>query len=535
MSADELTGASGSARRAATTDPRPPARLAALSTVLGAVLLVLVGVLLVEVLFEAWTQHLGGTVNYDADGKKLGITLPEWPKTVKNALYLAVLLLTAAKVAVDRSWRRFTTKADLALVVLGVLMVVAGLLGGSDARLIGEALFVYFRGVIVFYAWRAVRPSWGGIYPLLVVLGSVLALNAVVAVVQMIFGIPIYQRMGWLELTWASIFRAHGFLDHPNHLGHVLALGMLGLVAWFVTLKQVPRKWWWLFALFAVALSATQSREATLGFLAGSVLIGLLRRGGWRRVTAAALAVLLLATAQLALRPENRKELQRRLAGVFSALALPSGEEGDDFCVEGTSADTEDCTNRIPQREIRLLYAQQGLRILAGSPLLGYGVGQFGGIVAEKDDPNWNLDPRFGQGGFNMHGSPQKQVDSFWLHLVVEVGVLGLFAYLLWLFFLVWPVLRARPGPLWRFRASADPPGYQRHLLLYWAPAAVLFLVLVAFLSPAPEDPLFPPLLFSVLGMAWSLLSRGELVTRVRDGDDAREPLVMVGEPERAE
>ena len=491
-------------------------RLTRSSRLLGTVLLILVGVLLVEVLFEAWVQHLGGSFTRLDDGRR-DIRLPDWPKDVKNALYVAILALTLVKVTLDRAWRRYTTRADIALVVLGVLMVLAGLLGGSDLQLMGEALFVYFRGVIVFYAWRAINPSWTRVRPLFWVLGGILVVNSIAAILQTFFGVPLIERMGWLELTWASIFRAQGFLDHPNHLGHVLALAMLGLVAWFVTLRDVPRKWWWLFALFAVALSATQSREATLGFLAGTVLIGLLRRAGWRRVTAAAAVVAVLATAQQGLRDENRRELQRRLAGVFSAFAVPSGEEGGDYCVKGTASDTEECTNKVDQREIRILYAQQGMRILAHSPLLGYGIGQFGGIVAEKDDPNWNLDPRFGPHGFDMHGSTQKQVDSFWLHLVVEVGILGLLAYLLWLFFLIWPVIRARPGPRWRFRSSDNPPGVTAHPLLYWAPAAMLFAVLVAFLSPALEDPLFPPLLFTVLGLAWALLARGELVTTTKE------------------
>lgn len=517
-----------SEHRVGVTEPdvQRPARV---SRLLATAILVVVGVLLVEVLFEAWVQHLFGTVRYDqVRQERLGIALPEWPKSVKNTLYFVLLAVTLAKVAVDRSWRRLTTAADLTLAVLGVLMVVSGLLGTSRPVLIGEALFVYFRGVIVFYALRAAHLSWARVRPVLWLMGSILALNSLVAIVQMIFGKSFYEWMGWLELTWAAIYRAHGFVDHPNHLGHVLALGMLGLLAWFVTLPRVPRRWWWLFALFAVALSATQSREASLGFLAAAVLIGCLRRGSWRPVVASLVGVALLFGAQLALRPENRDELHRRLAGVFSALRLGSGEEGEDFCIEGTVTDTEECTNRIPQREIRVLYAQQGLRILMGRPLLGYGVGQFGGIVAEKDDPDWNLDPRFGPRGFDMHGSTQKQVDSFWLHLVVEVGILGSLVYLLWLFFLIRPILKAIPGRLRDWRGPPAPPGVSVHPAAYWAPAALLFAVLVAFLSPAPEDPLFPALLFAIIGTAWALLGRGEL-TSTGAAEAADDPAVRSG------
>lgn len=481
------------------------------SALLGTVLLVLIGALLVEVLFEAWVQHLGGSFTYGSGNRRV-ISLPDWPKTVKNGLYLTVLALTAVKIVLDRAWWRFTTAADVALVALGVLMVVAGVLGESRTTLIGEALYVYFRGVIIFYAWRAVNPPWRRIRPLLWVLGGILVLNSVMALVQMVVGEPAYVRIGWLDMTWAAIYRAQGFLDHPNHIGHVLAVGMLGLLAWAVARPGLPRRWWWLFGLFALALSATQSRESTLGFLACAVLIGMLRRGRWRPVVAMLVVVSLLTAAQLALRPKNRAELQRRLAGVFSAFEVPSGEEGEDYCVEGSVNDTAECTNRIPQREIRALYAQQGIRILARRPLLGFGVGQFGGIVAEKDDPNWNLDPRFGPGGFDMHGSTQKQVDSFWLHLMVEVGVLGLLAYLIWLFLLVLPILRRLPLRTRLLGRGPPLPEAQVHPVAYWAPATLLFAVLVAFLSPALEDPLFPPVLFTVLGLAWVLRSRGELV-----------------------
>jgi hypothetical protein len=43
---------------------------------------------------------------------------------------------------------------------------------------------------------------------------------------------------------------------------------------------------------------------------------------------------------------------------------------------------------------------------------------------------------------------------------------------------------------------------------LLWGPAAVGFSVFVALLSPSLEDPLYPPLLFTVLGLGWVVLRR---------------------------
>ena len=53
-------------------------------------------------------------------------------------------------------------------------MVAAGLFGTSGPVLIGQALFVYFRGAIVFYAVRALRPSWDRFRWVLWAVGTVL-------------------------------------------------------------------------------------------------------------------------------------------------------------------------------------------------------------------------------------------------------------------------------------------------------------------------------------------------------------------------
>jgi len=137
-------------------------------------------------------------------------------------------------------------------------------------------------------------------------------------------------------------------------------------------------------------------------------------------------------------------------------------------------------------------------------PLLGYGTGQFGGYVAYQNNPKWNEDPRFGPGGFNLHGFYTETVDSFWIHLGVETGALGAIAYLAWLFLLCRPLLRQarrRPDPAAGrvARRRAPPPVYA------WAVASVAASVLIAFLAIALEDPLYPALLFTVLGIAWAL------------------------------
>src|SRR5690606_31043685 len=110
-------------------------------------LLTVLSVLFVEVLYEAWVQELLGSRTVDDDGLLVG-PLPGWPKTLKNGLYILLVLLTAAKITIERRWREFTTGADIAVAVLVVVFAVAGLLGTSGPVLIAQALFVYLRGAI---------------------------------------------------------------------------------------------------------------------------------------------------------------------------------------------------------------------------------------------------------------------------------------------------------------------------------------------------------------------------------------------------
>jgi hypothetical protein len=485
------------AQRLVTPASRP--RQSRLLGILTAGIPIILGALFIEIFFEAWVQELFGNRRNTAEGA-IG-NLPGWPKDIKNGLLILLVAVSLAKVALEHRWREFRTWADISIVALAAVMVVAGLLGGSPPSLIGEALFVYFRGAIVFYAWRAWNPSWARIKPLLWIGGVLVGINVVAATIQMFIGRPVVTGMGWVDTTWTSIHRAQGFFDHPNHLGHVVGITILGLFAFMVCWPKVDRKWWIAFGAVALALSASQSRESVLAVLVGAFVIWFLRRGQLKRIAVGCAVIVALFASHLVVRPENITELARRMAGFSAAIELPSGAEDCD-------PPTPECkTKKIPAREIRVLYAQQGARLWADRPVFGYGVGQFGGIVAYQHDPNWAADPRFGPNGFNTYGFSDITVDSFWLHLTVETGTLGLIGYLVWLTFLLLPLVRATR----RFgdRSTRGPTeGAETHPTVYWGIATLLFGVLVAFLSPSLEDPLLPIVMFSVVGMAWVMLGR---------------------------
>jgi O-antigen ligase len=498
---------------------RAPSVLARLLTV---ILLALLGLLLIEVLFEGWVQIRFGTRTHNPQGG-VAVDLLAWPKTLKNGLYLTLAAVAAMKITVDRRWRDFRTGADVALLGLVAVMLVAGIVGDSSATLIGKSLFVYFRGVVAFYAWRALAPTWPQIRLILVIIGGVIALNVAIAWVEIAGGQPVYQALGWVDLTWARTNRAHALLTHPNHFGHLLSLTILGITSWMVTRRRPDRRWWLVLGGLAVGLAASQSRESVVALIVAIILIWALARSQGRRILLIVLIVAASSTAIVLARPSNWAEWQRRLAGVVDAFRVPSGTERtpaprptagptatDPTATDPTATPQAAPTRSVPAREIRVLYYQQGLRLWTREPLLGYGLGQFGGIVAQENDPNWHLHPQFGPGGFNRHGFKSVQVDSFWLHLLVETGALGLLAYLAWLFFLVRPLLRRTPrfGKHKPYPPEAPPPEAldardRAQAFCYWAIAAIAFAIQVAFLSASLEDPLLPALLFTVVGIAW--------------------------------
>lgn len=477
------------------------------SAPLGYAILVLIGALLVEVLAEGWLVTWFGVRGVDSDGVVV-VDPAQWPKAVKNGLYCLLFVLTSAKFTLDRAWRGLTTKADLALVVLAAVMVIAGLFGGSSAVLIGQALFVYLRGVIVFYALRAVRPSYREVKPLLWIGGVVVALNVLLGIWQFLVGRTGYTSLGWVDLQWAGENRAQGLLDHPNNLGHVSGFMLLGLVAWFVSVDRVKARWWVLFVLVAVGLSVAQSRQSMAAAMIAIAVVAFVRRGRFKALIAAAVTVAVLSTLPAAFSQQNRRELAYRLGGLFNALHMSGGEDSRRECAGNPACEGTD-------GEIRVLFVKQGMRLWAASPLLGYGAGQFGGIVAVKHDRAWNRDPRFqavlGAEGFFLHGFKSTSVDVFWLHLLVELGLIGLAAYLVWLFLVGLPLWRYawhRGGRTGRRRQAVAPD----RAVVVWSVATLVFAVLIAAWSPSLEDPLFPPLMFLVLGTGWVLAS----VTRSR-------------------
>src|SRR5262249_17934902 len=136
--------------------------------------------LLLLVLCEAWLN--GVLLHAPASGADRVVGPTTWPRQLKNGLFIALGVAAAAKITLSRRWRRFATDADVALGVLFVVLVVAGLVSKSPLSLIAQGIFVYLRGAVVFYAWRALEPRPQAVRRFLLVLAPVVAAHVLVAI-----------------------------------------------------------------------------------------------------------------------------------------------------------------------------------------------------------------------------------------------------------------------------------------------------------------------------------------------------------------
>jgi hypothetical protein len=463
--------------------------------VTGGIAAVLVVLLLLEALLEGWLLMQLRTA---------GPEFADLVRAIRNGAYVGLGLSAGLHVAVSGRARVFWTVADATFVVLMAIMVLAGALGGSSPTLIGEAVFVYMRGAVIFYALRALEPPPWAIRSLLLALGLILCAHAIAAVAQAIVGPSGYGAFGITDLGWAVDGRAQGLFTHPNHLGHVAGFGLIGIVAW--RLSRISARWWLLVGLLATALGLSRSWESIAATLLALVALWLLRGRTYRAIVMAIAAIAIITGASLMTQPGALASIADKFNGVVRAIDIPSGTEASLPPSERCDPASADCTaTGVPKRSTRLLLYQQGIDAWTRSPLFGYGVGQFGGGVASQHDPLWYLDKRFGPDAFNLYGMDLTQADSFWLHLLVETGAIGLITYLIWLAALVYPSARRVFGTRLQpsGRDGLGPP------LDRWAIRAVLFAFVIAFFSPSLEDPMFPALLFGVLGLAWSRTQDG--------------------------
>lgn len=208
-------------------------------------------------------------------------------------------------------------------------------------------------------------------------------------------------------LVGDTFLRAYGFYGQPNpYAGYLLTVVPLALALLLAVHDHGPprRGLWAVLGLAAATLLMTLSRGGMLGVAAASGLIAVLRSQVWRRLLNVALVVFLFSGLVLS----------------YGLLPLPGGEDGGplaEFGVFDPRYVTLTPQNFSVVERMALWYA--GWNMWRDSPWLGVGIGNFKAAYDRYALPRWD----FGQ----------EHVHNYYLNIMVEAGVVGLLAYLLFL------------------------------------------------------------------------------------------------------
>ncbi len=322
------------------------------------------------------------------------------------------LLVGVGSVLVAQGWRHGTLRAALfhptvglafGFVLLSLASAVlnavpaAQAVAGIGFTLDAVALFVLAR--IVGFTPRQARSAISWIIAV--------ALSAAALVTAQALISPYLLGLDAVQGRFGELYRLAAFFGDPNTLAAFLS-------------TAIP------FAIFgATGLASPRGRRLAL---AGAALLMMalwlsFSRGGWLgAVGGFTIAALLLDRRAL------RIGLLLAVVTFAAAMVMPRNLLCD-TCDERPDliGSTFGRVDTIGEgRDLRTLFALNALPIIGDHPVLGVGPGRYGGAAADIfGTPVYG---RYGTDELFVNPS-QRTVDDFWLHLLVESGVVGLVVF----------------------------------------------------------------------------------------------------------
>lgn len=327
------------------------------------------------------------------------------------------LLLVVGIVLLVQGWRAGRLGVALrhpttwALVGFVAVAAVSAVLNRVPPSVAGVGLVYTLDAVTLFYLCRLVGFEHRQAMQAIVAVGVAMVLLAVVSIGQALldpnlFGLAVVSGRSGETVRIGSLVR------DPNVLGTLIGL-VLPFALFGAVRLQRPRLRWTLAGialLLMTSLLLTYSRGAWLGAVAGAGVVMLLLD---RRVAAFALMTAVLALGIATFMPRN-------LTTPPPSPGAPAPELR--FDPLGTTADRIGAVGE--GRDLRTLFVINALPIVRDHPLVGVGPGRYGGAAA------YNLKtPVYDRYDTWKLLTAQRTVDNFWLHVLVEGGVLGAVAF----------------------------------------------------------------------------------------------------------
>jgi O-antigen ligase len=346
---------------------------------------------------------------------------------LSEALLVAVGSALLAQAARRSSLRQALGHPTVWLAAL--FMLLAGVGAVANAVPPGHALAGLGFTIDAVAIFALARVVGFGVRQALVAIGALAGLvlaGAVVAIAQAILS-PHLLGLSALRGSLGELYRLAAFFGDPNAFAAFLS-------------AAIP------FALFgATGLRTTRGRRIALAaaFLLVLALWLSFSRGGWfGAVGGFAVAALIIDHRPL------------RVGAVVVAVALvvalvmprnllcPECDDHPDLL--GSSFGR---VSKVGSGEdLRVLFILNGLPIIRDHPLIGVGPGRYGGAAADiYGTPvyaQYKTDELF-------ENPTQRTVDDFWLHLLVESGLLGLATFVAMIGAALAPIVRAARRAAW--------------------------------------------------------------------------------------
>jgi O-antigen ligase len=301
--------------------------------------------------------------------------------------------------------------ATIALGAFVGLGLLSAFVNGVPPLTVAAGFFYTLDAVAIFYLCRLVGFNHRQAVMTVGAVGGAVLLMALISIGQALLAPGIL----WLDVVpgrSGEAARIGSVVRNPNAFGSLIALILPFALFGSVRLSR-PRLRWALAAaalVMAMALLLTYSRGSWLGILFAMIAITLFLD---RKVLLAAIGVGALAFLLVNVMPRNLL-----VASAPGNMAPPP-----DFNIIET---TTDRVGKVGTgRDLRTQLILNAIPILRDHPLLGVGPGRYGGAAADHF-----ASPVHRQYGTEKLLRFQQTVDNFWLHIVVEAGILGAAAFI---------------------------------------------------------------------------------------------------------
>ena len=326
---------------------------------------------------------------------------------LSEAMLLAVGLILAGRAMIEgRLVAAFRNPVTVALMAFVLVAAVSAVLNGVPPVIAAVGVVFTVDAAALFFLPRLVGFSPRQSIAAMSAMGGLVLIAALLAIAQALLSPrllgmrPVRGRFGE-EVRLASLF------GDPNVFGAFLVIAVPFAVLGAARLPD--RRLRWLSGAIAfillLALWLSFSRGAWIALVLGvGTVLALVDRKAL--VIGLLLAVTSFGTAVVM--PRNLLVPDQRRPNIIDSTV-------DRVSAVGIGGD------------LRTLFVIHSIPVIRDHPILGVGPGRFGGAVAANFDT-----PIYDEYGFReLFWRPtQRTVDNFWLHLLVETGILGAVAFL---------------------------------------------------------------------------------------------------------